>query len=150
MYGTATSDTVLASRTDSFQFTDFAGTTPTASDGQIASSFAFGPININFTTRTGDISSVTMQFQSATWSFSRMPFALTFGSGFVGFGGNIVGAGSCTGSGSVCGSERSSARANFEGVFFGSSGRFLGLTFHGNSPVSSVGAVRIFRCPTCP
>ena len=110
MYGTATSDTVLASRTGSFQFTDFAGTTPTASDGQIASSFAFGPININFTTRTGDISSVTMQFQSATWSFSGMPFALTFGSGFVGFGGNIVGAGYCTGSGSVCGSERSSAR----------------------------------------
>ena len=93
MYGTATSDTVLASRTGSFQFTYFAGTTPTASDGQIASSFAFGLKNIDFTTRTGDISSVTMQFQNATWSFSIMPLTPTFGSGFVGFGGNIIGAG---------------------------------------------------------
>ena len=152
MYGVATPDTVLASRNGLFHFTDFAGTTPTASNGQVASSFAFGPVNINFTTRTGDISSVVMQFQSATWSFSRMPFSLTFGPGFVGFGGNIAGAGSCTGSGSVCGDNFASnnARATFEGVFFGSSGRFLGLTFHGSSPVSSVGAVRLFRCPGCP
>ena len=104
MYGTATSDTVLARRTGSFQFADFAGTTPTVSDGQIASSFVFAPININFTTRTGDVSSVTMQSQSATWSCSRMPLARTFGSGFVGFGCNIIGAGTCAGGGSVCGS----------------------------------------------
>ena len=79
-----------------------------------------------------------------------MPFSLTFGSGFAGFGGDIIGATSCAGNGSVCGSNpgTSNARANVEGVFFGGSGRFLGLTFHGNSPVSSVGAVRIFVART--
>ena len=79
-----------------------------------------------------------------------MPLTPTFGSGFVRFGGNIIGAGICAGSDSVCGSNpgTNDARANVEGVFFGGSGRFLGLTFHGNSPVSSVGAVRIFVART--
>lgn len=159
LYGTATPDSVIASKTGVIQYVDFVGTTPTASNGQTAGSFSFGPINIDFTSRTGVITSVSMSFPTSSWSFSNLPFSVSVNPGnFASFDANLINVGSCVGSG--CGPVQGSntARADFFGRFYGSSGNFLGLSFQGNSggntpsgnPNLTVGAVRIFKCPTCP
>ncbi|MBL8518577.1 MAG: FecR domain-containing protein [Betaproteobacteria bacterium] len=159
LYGTPTADSVIAAKTGSAQYVDVVGTQPTASNGQTASSFNIGPININFTSRTGVIQSVLVNFPTSQWNFSNLPFTLDVNPGQgASFSANLVNAGSCVGAG--CGPVQGSntARADFLGRFIGSSGNFLGLTFQGNSggntpsgnPNLTMGMVRLFKCPTCP
>lgn len=158
MYGEPTADSVIAAKTGSAQYLDYVGTQPTASNGETANAFNFGPININFTTRTGEITSAQFSFPTSSWNFSNLAFTInvTPGQG-ASFDGNLINVGSCTGSG--CGPVQGSntARADFLGRFMGNSGNFLGLSFQGNSggnPASSsnltMGVVRLFKCPTCP
>jgi FecR protein len=159
LYGSPTPDSVIAAKTGTFQYVDYVGTQPTASNGESVNSFSIGPIDINFTTRTGEIQSVYAQFPNSEWYFSSLNFNLiaTPGQG-ASFSGNLPNSGGCYGTacGPVQGSN--SARADFEGRFIGPSGNFLGLTFHGNSggnmpsgnPNLTFGMVRLFKCPTCP
>lgn len=159
MYGSPTPDSVIAAKTGSAQYVDFVGTQPTASNGETANFFTIGPININFTTRTGVIQSVFVDFPSTQWNFSNLPFNIDVNPGQgASFSGNLINVGSC--SGSPCGPVQGSntARADFLGRFIGNSGNFLGLTFQGNSggnspsgnPNLTMGVVRLFKCPTCP
>lgn len=159
LYGTATPDSVLASKTGSFTFSDTAGTTPTDSNGQIANSFAFGTLNVNFTARTANLSSLNISFPNATWSYSNLPFTMQVGgllqdsSNLNAFAYNV---GSCVGAG--CGGSQGPNNATIDatGVFVGASANFLGMTFQGFSGAFVTtnrvawGAVRIYRCPTCP
>lgn len=158
MYGEPTADSVIAAKTGSAQYLDYVGTTPTASNGESANAFSFGPININFTNRTGVITSAQFSFPTSSWNFSNLNFNInvTPGQG-ASFDANLINVGSCSGSG--CGSIQGSntARADFFGRFIGNSGNFLGLSFQGNSggnpasnPNLTMGVVRLFKCPTCP
>lgn len=157
LYGIATPDSVLASKTGTFTFSDFGGTTPTDSNGQIATSSAFGAMSVNFTARTANLSSLNISFPNATWSYSGIPFTMGFGAGITThLGAFTQGAGSCIGAG--CGASQGPGNATIDttGVFIGSSANFLGISFQGFSqaPTSNNrvawGAVRIYRCPTCP
>ncbi|MBL8518576.1 MAG: FecR domain-containing protein [Betaproteobacteria bacterium] len=159
LYGTPTPDSVIAAKTGSAQYLDHAGTFPTASNGESSNSYNFGPININFTNRTGVITSAQFSFPTSSWNFSNLAFNInvTPGQG-ASFDANLANVGSCVGSG--CGPVQGSntARADFFGRFIGNSGNFLGLSFGGNSggntpsgnPNLTIGVVRVFKCPTCP
>jgi hypothetical protein len=149
IYGNPTPDTVIASKTGSFNFTDIGGTIATDSNGATGTG-GFGAINVNFTNRTGNISTVNYTFPSATYNFSNLPFAITVIPGVGAWmGAELVGVGSCTGSG--C-STPGGAHAVFNGIFFGSAGNFLGLTFHGSSAglTSGFTVARLFKCTGCP
>lgn len=159
LYGSPTPDSVIAAKTGTFQYVDYVGTHPTASNGESANSFSIGPIDINFTTRTGQIQSVYAQFPNSEWYFSSLNFNLIASPGQgASFSANLPNSGGCYGT--ACGPVQGSntARADFEGRFIGASGNFLGLTFHGNSggnspsgnPNLTFGMVRLFKCPTCP
>lgn len=159
LYGSPTPDTVIAAKTGTFQYVDYVGTTPTTSSGETTNNFSIGPIDINFTNRTGVIQSVLAEFPSTTWFFQNLAFSLNVSPGQgASFSGNLPNSGGCFGS--ACGPIQGSntARADFEGRFIGASGHFLGLTFHGNSggntpsgnPNLTFGMVRLFKCPTCP
>jgi len=159
MYGSPTPDGVIAAKTGSAQYFDHIGTYPTASNGETANAYAFGPININFTNRTGVITSAQFSFPSSSWNFSNLNFniSVTPGQG-ASFDANLINVGSCVGSG--CGPVQGSntARADFFGRFIGNSGNFLGVSFQGNSggntpsgnPNLTMGVVRVFKCPSCP
>lgn len=158
MYGSPTPDSVIAGKTGSAQYLDYVGTFPSASNGETGS-YSFGPININFTNRTGVITSAQFSFPTSSWNFSNLAFNInvTPGQG-ASFDANLINVGSCVGSG--CGPIQGSntARADFFGRFIGNSGNFLGLSFQGNSggnspsgnPNLTMGVVRLFKCPTCP
>lgn len=158
MYGAPTADSVIAAKTGSVQYFDHIGTYPTASTGETAGAYSFGPININFTNRTGVITSAIFSFSTHSWNFSNLPFNINVTPGQdASFSANLVNAGGCFGSG--CGPVQGSntARADFLGRFIGNSGNFLGLTFQGNSGGNTaspsnitIGVVRVFKCPTCP
>ncbi len=159
LYGTPTPDAVIAAKTGSAQYLDYVGTFPSASNGESSNSYNFGPININFTNRTGVITSAQFSFPTSSWNFSNLNFNInvTPGQG-ASFDANLINVGSCVGSG--CGPIQgsNSARADFFGRFIGNSGNFLGLSFQGNSggntpsgnPNLTIGVVRLFKCPTCP
>lgn len=159
MYGQPTADSVIAAKTGSAQYVDYVGTYPTASNGETANFYTMGPIDINFTTRTGVIQSVFVDFPTSQWNFSNLPFNInvTPGQG-ASFDANLINVGSCVGSG--CGPVQGSntARADFFGRFIGNSGNFLGVVFQGNSggntpsgnPNLTMGVARLFKCPTCP
>jgi len=152
IYGDATSETVIGAKTGSFAYSDVGGTTPTDSNGNQASSFSFGPINVNFTTRAGNVSAVSLSGAGSNFSYSNVPFVIQLrpgqGAGFAA-GGN--GLGTCTG---ACGGVPGSANIAFGGVFLGPTGNLLGTDWHlmpGNGGQAAMfTAVRLFKCPTCP
>ncbi|MBL8521672.1 MAG: FecR domain-containing protein [Betaproteobacteria bacterium] len=149
IYGNPTPDTVIAAKSGSFNFSDIGGTIATDSFGATGTG-GFGAINVNFTSRTGSISTVNYTFPTATYNFSNLPFAITVIPGVGAWmGADLVGVGSCTGSG--C-STPGGAHAVFNGIFFGSAGNFLGLTFHGSSAgvASGFTVARLFKCSGCP
>jgi hypothetical protein len=155
IYASLTPLDTLAAKVGTFQFVDQAGTTPTASNGQIATAFNFGPMNINFTNRTGVLTSVSMTFPTSQWNWSNVPITLLAQGSIAHFdSGNLSNFGSCVGAG--CGPVQgaNTVRTELLGTFFGPSGQFLGMTFMGNSGGTTgnvtVGAVRLYRCPTCP
>lgn len=158
LYGTATPDSVLASKTGSFTFSDFAGTTPTDSNGQLASSFAFGAINVNFTSRTANLSSLNISFPNATWSYSNLPFAMQIGGSLQDFShlsAFAYNVGSCVGAGCGLSQGPNNATIDATGVFVGASANFLGMTLQGFSgaflsPGVAWTAVRVYRCAACP
>ena len=151
IYGNPTPDTVIASKTGSFNFTDTGGTTATDSTGALGTG-GIGAINVNFTNRTGSISTVNYAFPTATYSYSNLPFQITLVSGAGAWmGADIASGGTCTGSGCSTPSA-GNAGAVFNGIFFGSTGNFLGLTFHGSSGGHNSGftVARLFKCAGCP
>ncbi|MEO5619136.1 MAG: FecR domain-containing protein [Candidatus Eisenbacteria bacterium] len=154
MYGVApTSDAVLAARTGSVSFSDVGGTTPTNSAGQVATSFAFGPMNVNFTTRSANLSAINVTFPNASWSYSNVPFTFQTGPGnFTHLDGTLNGIGTCTGPG--CGGATVGSLFDSSATFVGTSGNFLALGFQGNAGDGasrvSWAAARLFRCATCP
>ncbi|HEX4859275.1 MAG TPA: FecR family protein, partial [Usitatibacteraceae bacterium] len=132
IYGNPTPDTVIAAKSGSFNFNDVGGTIATDSTGALGTG-GFGAINVNFTNRSGSISSVNYAFPTATYTYSNLPFLITLVPGAGAWmGADIASGGTCTGSG--CTSPGTgNAGAVFNGIFFGSSGNFLGLSFHGSS-----------------
>jgi hypothetical protein len=152
IYGDATSAAVIGAKTGSFAYSDIGGTTPTDNNGNQASSFSFGPINVNFTTRAGNVSAVNLTGAGSNFSFSNVPFAIQLrpgqGAGFAA-GGNGIGA--CTG---ACAGVPGSANIAFGGVFLGPTGNLLGTSWHlwasNGGQASMFTAVRLFKCPTCP
>jgi hypothetical protein len=154
IYGEATSETVIAAKTGSVTYSDIGGTTPTDNHGNQASSFSFGPINVNFTTRQGSVSAVTLSGAGSNFSFSNVPFAFQLrpgqGVGFAAEGSNV---GTCTG---ACAGQPGGADIAFGGVFLGPTGNLLGTSWHlsphTNSTVNPLmfTGVRLFKCPTCP
>jgi len=159
MYGDATSETVIGAKTGSFTYADIGGTTPTDNNGGQASSFSFGPINVNFTTRAGNVSAVSLTGAGSTFNYSNLPFQIVLRPGQgAGFSSQMNNAGTCTGS---CGGTPGGANIEFSGVFFGPSGNLLGTSWHvgtrwdigrsgPGSPSLMFTAVRLFKCPTCP
>ena len=151
IYGNPTPDTVIAAKSGSFNFNDAGGTIATDSNGATGSG-GFGAINVNFTNRTGAISTVNYTFPTATYSYANLPFAITVIPGVGAWmGADIAGGGTCTGSGCTL-PGAGNAGAVFNGIFFGSTGNFLGLTFHGSSGGHAAGftVARLFKCTGCP
>jgi len=158
MYGAVpTAEGVLASKAGSFTYSDTGGTTPTDSNGQFATSFNFGPMNVNFTAQTANLSSLSVVFPNATWSYANVPFGVRptnqIASHVDAF---IYNVGSCVGAG--CGGSQGPNNATIDatGVFLGNSAGFLGIAFQGFSGANITnnrvawGSVRIYRCAGCP
>lgn len=155
MFGASpTPDNVLASKAGSVSFTDFGGTIPTDSNGQIATSFTFGAMNVNFTAQTASMDTINITFPTASWSYSNIAFTFQHGAGrFTHLDSNQNNIGSCTGAG--CGSA-GNASLDASGVFLGTSANFLALGLQGNAGAGVTSnrvawtSARIYRCPTCP
>jgi hypothetical protein len=154
IYGEATSNTVIAAKTGSFAYSDIGGTTPTDNHGNQASSFSFGPINVNFTTRQGSVSAVTLSGAGSNFSFSNVPFAFQLRPGQgVGFAADASNFGTCTG---ACAGAPGGADIAFSGVFLGPTGNLLGTSWHLAPHINPIGnplmftGARLFKCPTCP
>lgn len=145
VYGNTTADTVIAAKTGTITYADIGGTVATDSTGATACSCSgIGPIDVNFTTRTGTISSVNYVFPTATYNYSNLPFQVFVQSGVGAWlGADLPGSGTCSGSG--CGSSVASAR--FNGHFFGATGNFLGLAFQGSTGTHGFAVVRVSRGP---
>ncbi|MEO5693202.1 MAG: FecR family protein [Usitatibacter sp.] len=156
MFGAApTTEGVLAAKAGSFTYSDTGGTTPTDSNGQVATSFNFGPMNVNFTTQTANLSTLSVVFPNASWSYSNVPFALR-PAGYNHIDAFAYNVGSCVGAG--CGASQGPNNATIDttGVFLGNSAGFLSIAFQGFSGANITnnrvawGSVRIFRCAGCP
>lgn len=148
MYGEATSETVIAAKTGSITYSDIGGTTPTDNHGNQATSYSFGPINVNFTTRSGSVSAVSLVGGGSSYSFANLPFQIQLRPGQgAAFATEFPNAGSCSGS---CGGQPGSASITYSGIFFGATGNLLGASFHLGNASQIFAAARLFKCPTCP
>jgi hypothetical protein len=149
IYGNPTPDTVIAAKTGSFTLNDIGGTTAVDSTGALACncSTGFGNMYVNFTTRTGSISSVNYTFPTASYGYSNLPFQIYIQAGAGAWiGADISSGGTCTGSG--CSTPGTgNAGAVFNGIFFGPTGSYLGVSFHGSSGGHGSGfsVARLFR-----
>ena len=148
LYGTLTAQSVLAAKTGTFAFNDIGGTTPTDSNGALATSFAFGPINVNFTSRTGTVTSVSAAFTNAVWNFANIGFTFQPNQPGGASAAYVPSNGSGTCVGTACGGG-ATATLRVTPYFLGSQGNFLGSLFSattGSTPSgnSVFNAVRIF------
>jgi hypothetical protein len=148
MYGETTSATVIGAKTGTFTFNDAGGTTPTDNNGNLATASSFGAISVNFTSRTGTMSTASVTGGGSNYSFSNVPldFFSRPGQGVV-LAGDVGNRGSCTGS---CGGSPGAARITVQGVFFGPTGNVLGNSIQLGTSNQIFSAVRIYKCPTCP
>jgi hypothetical protein len=148
VYGEPTLEPVIGAKTGTLTYSDAGGTTPIDNNGNRASAFSFGPITVNFTNRTGSMSSASVTGGGSNYSFSNTPlqFYMRPGQGVV-LAGDAPSSGSCTGS---CGGAPGPARIQIQSIFFGPTGNVLGSSIHLGRSNQIFSAVRVFKCPTCP
>lgn len=151
IYGELTPPDVVASKTGTAVFSRVAGTTPTDSVSPVntASSFAFGTIGINFTTRTANLTSLNMLFPSGVnYNFSNVPLTMNFSGGAASIEGRVTNPVGCSGGACITSSP---ATLKVDGAFVGPSGNHIGAVFATQSTLAGTTAsAQLFKCSSCP
>ncbi len=151
IYGNLTPPDIIGAKTGTAAFVRVGGTTPTDSVSPVttASSFTFGNIGIDFTTRAAVLTSLNMSFPTGvSYSFSNVPLQIkvqTSGATIEGSLTNITG---CVGG--PCATS-SPATLKVDGGFIGPTGNYIGAAFGTQSNVAgTTSSTQLFQCTACP
>ena len=150
IYGELTPPDVVASKTGTAVFSRIGGTTPTDSVSPVntASSFTFGSIGINFTTRTASLSSLNMSFPTGVnYNFSSVPLTMNFSGGAASIEGRVTNSTGCTGGACITSSP---ATLKIDGAFLGPNGNHIGAVFATQSVAGTTASAQLFKCSACP
>jgi hypothetical protein len=141
IYGNLAPPESVAAKTGTFSMSQIGGTTPTNNLNQVASSFSYPSMTINFLSKVATLSSFSWSFTANSWSFpagTAQVFAIS-GQG-AGIDGKYTG-GSCLGTG--CSGP---ITLGVSGVFFGPKGDHLGTAFGAQSGTAISQGVRLYSC----
>ncbi|MBI2314045.1 MAG: FecR domain-containing protein [Betaproteobacteria bacterium] len=145
-----TDPAVFAPKVGGFQFNRVAGTTPTDMNGNIASSFSFGPMFVEFQHLDGVIQDMSWTIAGVQHVFKEIELDLSnTGSSVVFFGQTDVtnlSEGKCIGG--PCGSG-SLASVFLTGAFAGTAGDHAGMSIASDSAAGPTASVQVYQCPTC-
>jgi hypothetical protein len=151
IYGELTPPDIIGARTGTATFARVGGTTPTDSvgSGNTASSFTFGNINVDFTSRAATLSSLSMSFPTGVnYSFSNVPLQIRIQGSGTTIEGSLTNPTGCTGG--VC-ATAASATLEVNGGFVGPAGNHIASSFGTQStPAGTTSSVQLFKCSTCP
>lgn len=150
IYGELTPPDVIAAKTGTATFSRVGGTTPTDSVSPVntASSFSFGTIGINFTTRTAMLNSLNMSFSTGVnYNFSSVPLTMNLTGGAASIEGRITNSNGCVGG--AC-STSSPATLKVDGAFVGPTGNHIGAVFATQSVAGTTASAQLFKCSACP
>ncbi|MBI2295883.1 MAG: FecR domain-containing protein [Betaproteobacteria bacterium] len=148
MVGNLTPPDVIAAKTGMVPFPiQVGGTTPTNNLGEMATSFGYPSLTVNFTTKVASLGMFSWTFPSNFWSFPSGAATVIItpgkGAGIDGF----YGGGTC--SGGVC-STSTPATLGVTGIFYGPRGDHLGAAFAGNAGSAAAMGVKLYTCaPSC-
>jgi hypothetical protein len=113
-----------------------------------ASSFTFGSIGVNFTTRTASLSSLNMSFPTGVnYNFSSVPLTMNFSGGAASIEGRVTNATGCTGGPCITSSP---ATLKIDGAFLGPNGNHIGAVFATQSVAGTTASAQLFKCSACP
>lgn len=150
LYGELTPPDIIAAKTGTATFVRVGGTTPTDSVSPVntASSFAFGNIGVDFTSRTAMLTSLTMSFPTGVnYNFSNVPLQIKLISGGVSIGGSATNATGCSGGPCITSSP---ALLKVDGGFIGPTGNHIGAAFGTQSVAGTTSSTQLYKCPACP
>lgn len=150
IYGELTPPDVVAAKTGTATFSRVGGTTPTDSVFPVntASTFTFGTIGINFTTRTASLSSLNMSFPTGVnYNFSSVPLTMNFSGGAASIEGRVTNPTGCSGGPCITSSP---ATLKVDGAFVGPSGNHIGTVFATQSVAGTTASAQLFKCAACP
>lgn len=151
IYGELTPPDIIGARTGTATFARVGGTTPTDSvgSGNTASSFTFGNINVDFTSRAATLSSLSMSFPTGVnYSFSNVPLQIRIQGSGATIEGSLTNPTGCTGG--AC-ATAASATLKVNGGFVGPAGNHIGSSFSTQStPAGTTSSVQLFKCSACP
>lgn len=149
LYGDLAPPDVIAAKTGTFVLSQVGGTTPTNSAGFAASGFTYPSLTLDFTAKTGTVSTFSWTFAGTgdIWSLGSASGSIVVKPG-QGAALLANGAGTCSGTG--CGTQ--SATYNVKGIFLGAQGNHLGVSIGMQTNVnnSTAQGVRLYTCaPSC-
>lgn len=150
IYGELTPPDIIASKTGTAVFNHISGTTPTDSVFPVntASSFSFGNIIVDFTTRAAVLASLNMVFPTGvSYNFSAVPLQIDVQSGGATIDGNTTNTFGCVGG--PCATS-SPVTLKVDGAFMGPTGNHIGAVFGTQSVAGTTASAQVFKCPTCP
>lgn len=150
IYGELTPQDTIAAKTGTAVFNRIGGTTPTDSLSPVntASSFSFGSIGVNFTTRTAVLSSLSMAFPTGVnYNFSSVPLQINLFGGGASIEGSTTNPTGCSGGPCITSAP---ATLKVDGAFIGPTGNHIGAVFGTQSVAGTTASAQLFKCPTCP
>lgn len=151
IYGELTPPDIIGARTGTATFIRVGGTTPTDSVFPVntASSFSFGSIGVDFTTRAAMLNSLSMSFPTGvSYSFSNVPLQISIQGSGATIEGNFTNPTGCTGG--ACATS-APATLKVDGAFVGPAGSHIGAVFGTEStPAGTTSSAQLFKCSTCP
>lgn len=154
MLGNLTPPDVVAAKTGTapVQFNQIGGTTPTNNLGEMASSFNYPTLSIDFTSspRVASLGAFNWSFQSSqqSWSFPAGSANLVIKPQGAGIQGSYTGGG-CSGSGCSV-SVPTSITLGVSGTFYGPQGNYVGAAFGATAGTATAAGVRLYSCsPPC-